>query len=81
MSHPSEIHDPRTNGSTEPCDAPNGEYACSCGAWHTRQPSVIDEAFAIAMRGRVYGVEETRDAREWFELGYAAAIEQYTHKG
>lgn len=29
-------HDPRTNGSTEPCDAPNGEYACSCGAWHDK---------------------------------------------
>lgn len=29
-------HDPRTNGSTEPCDALTGEYACSCGAWHVK---------------------------------------------
>lgn len=31
------------------------------------------EAFEAAMAGRKYGVEETKDAKDWFHLGWLAA--------
>lgn len=40
-------HDPRTNGSTEPCDAPNGAYACSCGAWHDKPAGAVPPPVAL----------------------------------
>ena len=42
---------------------------------------VLDVAFAKAMRGRSYGPEETRDARDWFTYGWAAAIDSLANAG
>lgn len=35
----------------------------------------MEEEFKLQMKGRLYGKEETRDARAWFYLGYRAGAQ------
>jgi hypothetical protein len=44
-------HAPASNGSTEPCDAPDGFAPCACGAWHVQpeaQAGADDEPADVA---------------------------------
>lgn len=36
-------------------------------------PPLSEEAFALAMKGRIFGEQETKYAREWFNIGWRSA--------